>query len=86
MAFDSRALTPVMYADGFTFWQYRTADSATAVTTTGYFNPAAEQLRINDWILCQMADDQTIHAVAGHDGKTVTLTTNPRRLTLSDSI
>ncbi len=51
MAFNSKDLSVLAYANGFTQWHYRTADLDTDVDTTGYFNAAADMLRVGDMIL-----------------------------------
>jgi hypothetical protein len=56
MAFDSRALSVLAYANGFTLWHYRTADGAGALTAeAGYFAAADELLRAGDRILVSLA-------------------------------
>ncbi len=51
MAYNARDLSVLAYANGFTFWHYRTADTAATVDTTGYFNATANALRVGDMIL-----------------------------------
>ena len=51
MAFKSKDLSVIAYANGFTLWHYTTPDAAEDVDTTGYFNLAADMLRIGDMIL-----------------------------------
>lgn len=63
MAFRSRELSVLAYANGFTLWHYRTEDPATALldppgapaTGGGYFDPAAELLRPGDRIMVNLA-------------------------------
>jgi hypothetical protein len=50
MAYTSKSLSVLGYANGFTLWHYATADLATAVDTTGYLNGAADLLRVGDFI------------------------------------
>jgi hypothetical protein len=50
MSFDARNFSVLAYANGFTHWHYRTADSLTAILAAGYFAPAAEMLRPGDQI------------------------------------
>ena len=54
MAFDSRNLSVLAYANGFTLWHYTTIDIATAVDTSGYFNAAEGMLRIGDMMLANV--------------------------------
>jgi len=51
MAYSSKTLSVLGYANGFTLWHYSTPDTATTVDGTGYFNAAAEMLRNGDFIL-----------------------------------
>lgn len=57
MAFQSRNLSVLAYANGFTLWHYTTADAATTVDTAGYFNDASEMLRVGDMILANTDTD-----------------------------
>ncbi|NMM45211.1 hypothetical protein HH303_12025 [Rhodospirillaceae bacterium KN72] len=51
MAFASKDLSVIAYANGFTLWHYTTPDAAAVVDTSGYFNAASDMLRIGDMIL-----------------------------------
>lgn len=51
MAFVPRDLSVLAYANGFTLWHYTTADASGDVDATGYFNGAADMLRVGDMIL-----------------------------------
>lgn len=51
MAYSSKTLSVLGYANGFTLWHYSTPDGATTVDTSGYFNAAGEMLRPGDFIL-----------------------------------
>ena len=51
MAYSSRNLSVLAYANGFTLWHYGTTDKAVDVDTAGYFNPAADMLRVGDMII-----------------------------------
>lgn len=54
MAFASRELSVLAYANGFTLWHYRSAaDAMAAITGAGYFNPAAETLRVADMLVLE---------------------------------
>ena len=48
MAYLSKNLSVLAYANGFTLWHYATADLAAEVDTAGYFNAAADMLRAGD--------------------------------------
>lgn len=51
MAYSSKTLSVLGYANGFTLWHYSTPDTAVTVDSAGYFNAAAEMLRSGDFIL-----------------------------------
>jgi len=59
MAFQSKNLSVLAYANGFTLWHYTTADAAADVDTAGYFNGAAEMVRVGDMILANADTDGT---------------------------
>jgi hypothetical protein len=50
MAYSSKDLSALGYANGFTLWHYRTADLAGDIDTSGYFRPASDMLRVGDFI------------------------------------
>lgn len=54
MAYQSKDLSVLAYANGFTLWHYITTDAATAVDTAGYFNPAVDMLRAGDIIIANV--------------------------------
>ena len=61
MAFNSRDLSVLAYANGFTLWHYRTADGAEDLTAepqpgaaTAYFAGADELLREGDQIVVNL--------------------------------
>ncbi len=54
MAYSSENLSVLAYANGFTLWHYTTTDSAATADTSGYFNSAAEMLRVGDMILANV--------------------------------
>jgi hypothetical protein len=51
MAYQSKDLSALGYANGFTLWHYRTGDLAAVVDNAGYFNAAGRMLRVGDFIL-----------------------------------
>lgn len=57
MAFSSRELSVLAYANGFTLWHYRTGESWAALLAPGYFLAADELLRPGDQILLTLARD-----------------------------
>ena len=54
MAFQSKNLSVLAYANGFTLWHYTTADIAANVDTQGYFNGAGDMLRTGDMIMANV--------------------------------
>ena len=59
MAFDPSNLSVMGYANGFTLWHYTTPDPAATVDTTGYFDAAADMLRVGDFILANTSTGGT---------------------------
>lgn len=60
MAYQSKDLSVLAYANGFTLWHYTTADSATTVDTIGYFNAASTMLRVGDIIVANVDTAATL--------------------------
>jgi len=54
MAYVSKDLSVLAYANGFTLWHYTTLDLATVVDTTGYFNDASDMLRVGDIVVANV--------------------------------
>ena len=54
MAYSPNNLSVLAYANGFTLWHYTTTDTAATTDTTGYFNGAADMLRVGDMILANI--------------------------------
>lgn len=50
MAYNPKALGALSYADGFTLWHYRTEDLIADVDNAGYFNEAANMVRVGDFV------------------------------------
>ncbi len=59
MAFKSKDLSVLAYANGFTLWHYTTVDTAATVDTAGYFNDAADMLRVGDMLFANVDTDGT---------------------------
>ena len=57
MAFQSKNLSVLAYANGFTLWHYTTQDAAADVDTAGYFNAAAAMVRVGDMVLANVDTD-----------------------------
>jgi hypothetical protein len=56
MAYDSKHLSALGYANEFTLWHYRTPDSFADVVAEGYFNEAGRMVRIGDFMFVNAAD------------------------------
>lgn len=54
MAFQSKNLSVLAYANGFTLWHYTTADAAATIDTAGYFNGASDMVRVGDMVLANV--------------------------------
>jgi hypothetical protein len=54
MAYSPHNLSVLAYANGFTLWHYTSTDAASTVDNTGYFNSAADMLRVGDMILANV--------------------------------
>lgn len=59
MAYLSKNLSVLAYANGFTLWHFATTDLAADVDTAGYFNGAADMLRVGDMIMANVDTDGT---------------------------
>jgi hypothetical protein len=59
MAYDPKNLSVLAYANGFTLWHYTTADTGAVADSAGYFNGAAEMVRVGDMILANVDTDGT---------------------------
>jgi len=57
MAFQSRDLSVLAYANGFTLWHYTTIDTALTVDTAGYFNAATDMVRVGDMVMANTDTD-----------------------------
>ena len=58
MAFKSANLSVLAYANGFTFWHYKSDEDANAdMTGADYFSPAADLLRPGDMLALNGAGD-----------------------------
>ncbi len=80
MAFQTKDLSVLAYANGFTLWHYATADPAVALTRAGpgYFDPAHAMLRAGDIILANARADGWPSAamllVAGNESDEIAIT------------
>ncbi len=59
MAFQSKDLSVLAYANGFTLWHYTTIDVTGDVDTSNYFNDASDMLRVGDMLFANVDTDGT---------------------------
>ncbi len=75
MAYKPNDLSVLAYANNFTLWHYTTKDAS--VTGEGYFNKAADMLRVNDLIIAASDTDGSpetaFYVVTANDGTSVTI-------------
>lgn len=62
MSYLSKNLSVLAYANGFTLWHYTTADAAATVDSAGYFNAAADMLRVGDILVANVETGGTLKA------------------------
>lgn len=77
MAYQSKDLSVLAYANGFTLWHYTTADDGGAVVAANYFDAAADMLRVGDLLLTNTDTGGTpgvvFHRVAANSGGVVSV-------------
>lgn len=75
MSLNTSNLSVLAYANNFTLWHYTTTDSA--VTGAGYFNNAADMLRVNDLLIATYATGgkpgTKFYIVTANTGSSVTI-------------
>jgi hypothetical protein len=62
MAYSPKNLSVLADANGFTLWHYATPDAANTVDTAGYFDAAADMIRVGDIILANTETGGTAKA------------------------
>ena len=62
MAYDPKNLSVLAYANGFTLWHYTTLDASSTVGASGYFNLAADMVRVGDLLITVMNSSGTTTA------------------------
>lgn len=64
MAYDSKNLSVLAYANGFTLWHYTSVDAAAEVDSADYFATASDMLRVGDFIMANTDTDGTpVHGI-----------------------
>lgn len=75
MAFSTKDLSVLAYANNFTLWHYTTPDAS--ATGAGYFNSAAGMVRVNDLIITNLSTagvpSTVIYIVTANNGTAVTV-------------
>ena len=74
MAYQSKNLSALAYANGFTLWHYRTEDNIGSGPDVGYFDGASRMVRVGDFIFVNdvfagMARGCVLIVVANSGGK-----------------
>lgn len=81
MAYQSKNLSALGYANGFTLWHYRTDDPLLALSGLGYFDASHRMVRAGDFILVNAGEGAaaTIVVASNKDGRVglTTLVTTP---------
>ena len=77
MAYLASDLSVLAYANNFTLWHYTTVDDAALITAAGYFDKAADMLRVNDLIIINIDTNGTpstkFYIVTVNTGSSVTI-------------
>lgn len=60
MSMNSKNLSVLAYANGFTLWHYKTEDEKTTVATDGYFNDVANIFNVGDLIIASQSINGTM--------------------------
>ncbi len=64
MAYESKNLSVLAYANGFTLWHYTSVDAAATVDSADYFATASDMLRTGDFIMANTDTDGTpVHGI-----------------------
>ncbi len=77
MPYIATELSVLAYANNFTLWHYATPDDTPTVEAAGYFDKAAETLRVNDLFIINIDTDGTpitkFYIVTANDGASVSI-------------
>ncbi len=83
MAYQSKNLSVLAYANGFTLWHFTSIDTASAVEAANYFDDASALLRVGDLVLLNVDTDGTpetrIYGVSDITAGVVTLGVEPNK-------
>jgi hypothetical protein len=56
MGFSLRNLSVLAYANGFTLWHYKAADTQASIAEPGYFDAAGDMLSTGDMVMISARD------------------------------
>lgn len=73
MAYTAKEMSVLAYANGFTLWHYRSVDPVDALRTKGYFDPAADLLRIGDVVIATAESGAGLFLVNASSGTEATI-------------
>ena len=77
MAYKASDLSVLAYANNFTLWHYTTVDTTLIIEGAGYFNSAADMVRVGDLLIINIDTDGTpatkFYIVTGNTGSSVTV-------------
>ncbi|MBR1545112.1 MAG: hypothetical protein IJ638_04170 [Alphaproteobacteria bacterium] len=60
MSMNSKNLSVLAYANGFTLWHYKTEDAKATVLVSGYFNDVANIFNVGDLIVVSSSINDTM--------------------------
>ena len=72
MSFESKDLSVVAYANGFTMWHYETDDKT--IMEEGYFNDAANVMKVGDMLVANVSHGSTLLTVRSNSSGVVEVT------------
>ncbi len=77
MAYTASDLSVLAYANNFTLWHYTTVDPTLTIEGAGYFDSAADMVRVGDLVIINIDTDGTpatkFYIVTGNTGSSVTV-------------
>lgn len=65
MAFQSKNLSVIAYANGFTMWHYSGAEALATISAAGYFNAVAALMNTGDIVIVNGGDSTGIRKITG---------------------
>lgn len=63
MAFQNKNLSVIAYANGFTLWHYRAAETMATITASGYFNAVESLMNTGDLVIINASDNTSIKKI-----------------------